>query len=246
MSSIEVHRTHLLSGASRLLTLALLTFGAAHSPGQEAKEWQDPKLTGVNNEPPHATMVICPDAKTAQSIRWANNAERVKSSFYRSLNGDWKYHYATNHAGRVAGLLETGVRRQRVGYSPCALKRGNARLRHSDLRQHPAIPGPATGCGPILPSCRRTIPTTPSTPTGAPSRCPTEWEGRHVFLTFDGVNSFFFLWINGQKVGLGKDSRTPVEFDITKYLRARREPASPSRISAGATVPTLRTRISGA
>src|ERR1019366_10188492 len=45
-----------------------------------------------------------------------------------------------------------------------------------------------------------------------------EWAGRHVFLTFDGVNSFFYLWINGQKVGLGKDSRSPVEFDITQYL----------------------------
>ncbi len=40
-----------------------------------------------------------------------------------------------------------------------------------------------------------------------------------MFLTFDGVNSFFYLWINGEKVGMGKDSRTPVEFDITKYLK---------------------------
>src|ERR1039457_5223711 len=48
---------------------------------------------------------------------------------------------------------------------------------------------------------------------------PGDWAGRHVLLTFDGVNSFFYLWINGQKVGLGKDSRTPVEFDITQYLR---------------------------
>ncbi|HET7625047.1 MAG TPA: glycoside hydrolase family 2 TIM barrel-domain containing protein, partial [Verrucomicrobiae bacterium] len=48
---------------------------------------------------------------------------------------------------------------------------------------------------------------------------PKDWNGRHVFLTFDGVNSFFDLWINGEKVGMGKDSRTPVEFDITKFLK---------------------------
>jgi beta-galactosidase len=48
---------------------------------------------------------------------------------------------------------------------------------------------------------------------------PKDWAGRPVFITFDGVNSFFYLWINGERVGMGKDARTPVEFDITKYLK---------------------------
>src|SRR5258705_2625857 len=82
--------------------LALVTASTLMGADQELKEWENPKLTGLNNQPPHATMIICPDAKTAQSIRLVDNSERTKSSFYRSLNGDWKYHYATNHAGRVA------------------------------------------------------------------------------------------------------------------------------------------------
>jgi len=49
---------------------------------------------------------------------------------------------------------------------------------------------------------------------------PHDWANRRVLLTFDGVNSFFFVWLNGEKVGFGKDSRTPVEFDITQYLKA--------------------------
>lgn len=48
---------------------------------------------------------------------------------------------------------------------------------------------------------------------------PKDWAGQRVFVTFDGVNSFFYLWVNGQKVGLGKDARTPVEFDLTKFLK---------------------------
>jgi len=48
---------------------------------------------------------------------------------------------------------------------------------------------------------------------------PQDWKGRRVLLTFDGVNSFFQLWVNGEKVGLGKDSRTPVEFDITAFVK---------------------------
>ncbi len=51
---------------------------------------------------------------------------------------------------------------------------------------------------------------------------PEDWAGRRVLITFDGVNSFFYLWVNGQKVGMGKDSRTPVEYDLTKYLKPGR------------------------
>lgn len=48
---------------------------------------------------------------------------------------------------------------------------------------------------------------------------PSGWEGRRIFLTFDGVDSAFFLWINGEKVGFSVNSRNAAEFDITKYLK---------------------------
>ena len=38
-------------------------------------------------------------------------------------------------------------------------------------------------------------------------------------LQFDGVDSFFYLWINGQYVGFSKDSRNPARFDISPYLK---------------------------
>jgi hypothetical protein len=65
-------------------------------------DWENPRLVGLNNEPPHATMIICPDARTAMSIRLAANEQRVKSKFYRSLNGNWKYHYSRNPIDRVS------------------------------------------------------------------------------------------------------------------------------------------------
>lgn len=30
---------------------------------------------------------------------------------------------------------------------------------------------------------------------------PQNWEDKEVFINFDGVDSFFYLWINGQYVG---------------------------------------------
>ena len=38
-------------------------------------------------------------------------------------------------------------------------------------------------------------------------------------MQFDGVDSFFYLWINGQYVGFSKDSRNPARFDISPYLK---------------------------
>jgi beta-galactosidase len=49
---------------------------------------------------------------------------------------------------------------------------------------------------------------------------PSDWNGREIFIHFDGVQSAMYLWINGQKIGYSEDSMTPAEFNITKYLKS--------------------------
>ena len=48
---------------------------------------------------------------------------------------------------------------------------------------------------------------------------PADWNGRRVFITFDGVDAAFFIWVNGEKVGYSTNSRNAAEFDITKYVK---------------------------
>ena len=48
---------------------------------------------------------------------------------------------------------------------------------------------------------------------------PDSWDGRQTFLHFDGVQSAFYVWINGQMVGYSEDSMTPAEFNVTPYLQ---------------------------
>ncbi len=58
-------------------------------------------------------------------------------------------------------------------------------------------------------------------PTGCYRRTfslPEGWERERVFLKFDGVASFFRLWVNGEYVGFAKDSRSPSEFDVTSLV----------------------------
>ncbi len=49
---------------------------------------------------------------------------------------------------------------------------------------------------------------------------PAEWVGKEIFVSFQGVESAFYLWVNGQYVGYSEDSYTPSEFDISPYLNA--------------------------
>ena len=48
---------------------------------------------------------------------------------------------------------------------------------------------------------------------------PPAWKGRQVYLHFDGVDSAFYVWVNGHKLGYNEDSRTPAEFNLTPHLK---------------------------
>ena len=199
------------------LSVSVLAAWLAHPTASQAalEDWQDPKLTGVNNEKPHATMVICPDEATAKKIEFVNNAQRVKSQFYRSLNGDWKYHYSQNQLTRVPDFWKPEFDDSKWTTIPVPAnveKHGHGIPIYVNIQypwRKPWTPPFVPGDDPnnTVNSYRHTF------------TLPKEWFGQRVFITFDGVNSFFYLWVNGQKVGLGKDARTPVEFDITKYLK---------------------------
>ncbi|MBK7438292.1 MAG: hypothetical protein IPI77_16190 [Saprospiraceae bacterium] len=49
---------------------------------------------------------------------------------------------------------------------------------------------------------------------------PSTWTGREVILHFGSVTGAMYLYINGQEVGFSKVSKSPAEFDISKYIHA--------------------------
>lgn len=52
------------------------------------------------------------------------------------------------------------------------------------------------------------------------------WTGKQIFIHLGAVNSFFYLWVNGQYMGFSKDSKTPTEFDLTKVLKTGKNTVS--------------------
>ena len=46
-----------------------------------------------------------------------------------------------------------------------------------------------------------------------------QWEGRRLFVSFQGVDSCLYLWFNGVYIGYSSDSRLPAEFEITNVAK---------------------------
>jgi len=195
---------------SRIAVIALIgamcLSGTCPAAGQQPPDWENPKVFDVNKEPPHATLTPYADVKSALLD------DRARSPFVRSLGGSWKFQWVARPADRpmdfyrpdydAGGWDEIPVPSnwQMHGYGlPIYV---NIKYPFSPA-QPPRIPHENNPVG----SYRRTF------------TVPDDWKGRRVFLHFEGVESAFYLWINGRKVGYSQGSRTPAEFDVTAYLK---------------------------
>jgi beta-galactosidase len=143
-------------------------------------------------------------------------ARRAASPWYQSLNGTWKFHgsetvsarpvdfYALDFDATAWDDIEVPSCWQMKGYGYpiyVNMMRDNAHCPWGEM-DPPKIPPGRNAVG----SYWRTF------------TLPRSWNGRRVLLTFDGVESAFYLWCNGRKVGFSKDSRTPAEFDLTDLV----------------------------
>lgn len=59
-------------------------------------------------------------------------------------------------------------------------------------------------------------------PTGAYQRIFTlseGWQGQQTLIKFDGVETYFEVYVNGQYIGFSKGSRLTAEFDISHAVK---------------------------
>ena len=60
-------------------------------------------------------------------------------------------------------------------------------------------------------------------PTGVYERdfdVPKSWNGKRIVLQVGGYESVALVYVNGQEVGLSKDSRLAAEFDVTQFVQS--------------------------
>jgi len=191
----------------RLSFTMLFCIIAATVFSQNLPEWQNPDVVEVNREDPHATRF------SFDSFEQAVAGEKNTSVNFLTLNGTWSFHYADNPDARPMDFYKTDFNDS--DWDQIVVP-SNWELLGYGIPIYSNIPYEWT-LSPNPPE----IPTDHN-PVGSYRRnfvLPDGWGDKQVYIHFGAVKSAFYLWVNGEKVGYSQGSKTPAEFDITKYLK---------------------------
>jgi beta-galactosidase len=168
------------------------------------KYWEDPDVLQVNREAPRAYYIPYGDAESAATRK------RGRSPYYQTLNGSWKFRYH-----RSVREVEDGFYRESADVQAwdqllvpsCWQVNGYDQLHYTNVN-YPIPCDP-----PYVPD---------ENPAGLYVRefqIADQWEKKEKYIVFEGVNSCFYLWVNGEFVGYSQGSRVPAEFQVSAFLR---------------------------
>jgi beta-galactosidase len=194
---------------------------ALAAPANGYPEWNNnPDIFQVNREPAHTSFI--PYGDVASALKGADMISAMlknPSPYYQSLNGQWKFNFAKNPDARPVDFYKET-------YDTSAWKEikvpGEWQLQGYDFPIFTNVTYPFWGNGNST-NVQPPIAPTEYNPVGSYKRTftiPENWSNRQTFISFQGVESAFYVWVNGQKIGYGEDSYTAKEFNITSYLKA--------------------------
>jgi len=193
----------------------------AISEAQKSKnDWENEAIFGINKEPGRATMLLYAsekemkgDAAYQQPWLWPNSSLRVM------LNGQWQFNWVPKPEDRPIDFYKPSFDAsswKTIPVPSCMEMQGYGTPIYTNVtypfrNQPPFIKGQegytvvkepnAVG------SYRRTI------------TVPASWNGREIYLHFNGIYSAAYVWVNGQKVGYTQAPNVDAEFDVTKYIK---------------------------
>ena len=168
-------------------------------------DWSNPEVIQRNTAAPRATFFSYPTIEAAETY------DATASKHYLLLNGDWKFHWSPKPADRPLRFFERNY--------------DDSDWDHITVPSNWEIQGFGTA---IYSNVHYPFPK--DEPNIAPDdnpvgsyrhsfELPNDWQRKQVFLNFDGVSSAFYLWVNGKQVGYSQGSRTPAEFNISRYIK---------------------------
>jgi beta-galactosidase len=180
-----------------------LTLNVIAQDKKALPEWQDVSVISVNKLPARATFFHYNSGEFSKDWKSLKN--------YQLLNGIWKFNWVEKPADRPVDFYKESYNVQH--------------WKNIDVPSDWQMRGYGY---PIYTNIIYPFPLNPPfvneeyNPVGSYKRNFTitkDWEGKEVIVHFGGVNSAFYVWVNGQKVGYSEDSKTPAEFNITKYVK---------------------------
>ena len=178
-----------------------LNFTFLHSQNYE---WEDLSIFSINTEKPHATFY------PFNSEKLLLDNDLTKNSLYNLLNGNWDFKLYRNIDSVPQNFHQKKSNVKKWNKIPVP---ANWQFHSKDFPVYSNIIYPYEINPPYMPKDYN--------PVGLyhkKFKIDKEWSSKEVFIHFGGVNSAFYLWINGNKVGYSEGSKTPAEFNITKYI----------------------------
>lgn len=185
--------------------VTFLIMGLSVMVYSQSVDWENPAVNQINTEPPHATL------KPFEDVDAAFAGDIRKSENFILLNGTWKFHWSENPSQRPEDFYNTDYDYSKWDDLPVP----SDWQRHGyDYPIYSNVPYPFHKNQPFVPK--------DFNPVGSYRHVfeiPENWKHRQVFIHFAGVNSAFYIWVNGEKVGYHEDSKMPAEFNITRYVK---------------------------
>ena len=193
------------------------------------KEWESVEELALNKEYPRAYFFSFDNEAQAAQVR------PEKSPYWLSLNGQWRFHWCKTPDERPKDFYKTNYDASGWDMTPVPSnwnvqgiqKDGKLKYGLPIYVNQPVIFYHERKVDDWRQGVMRTPPQTWTTyeyrnEVGSYIRyfeVPRQWKGREIYIDFDGVDSFFYLWINGKYVGFSKNSRNAASFNISKYLK---------------------------
>ncbi|WP_318445103.1 beta-galactosidase subunit alpha [Photobacterium leiognathi] len=142
------------------------------------------------------------------SVKQATTFQRELSSRFMLLSGQWQFEYFSN----PLLVPEEFYSQPMTQWGQITVPNMWQMEGHGDLQYtDEGFPFPIDV--PFVPS---------DNPTGAYQRTFTlgaDWNDKQTIIKFDGVETYFEVYVNGQYVGFSKGSRLTAEFDISAFVQ---------------------------
>lgn len=177
--------------------------------------WQDATVTHINRMPMTAHYLPFTSENGALAQLKMDDARRfqlnTQNERRRSLDGVWKFKLVKNPSLALTDFFKTSYN---VSDWQNINVPGSWELQGFDAPIYTDVTYPFKANPPFVPQDYN--------PVGHyvhEFTVPENWKGMDVIMDFEGVESAFYLWINGKMVGYSEDSRLPAHFNISKFLK---------------------------
>lgn len=177
--------------------------------------WQDATVTHINRMPMTAHYLPFTSENGALAQLKMDDARRfqlnTQNERRRSLDGVWKFKLVKNPSLALTDFFKTSYN---VSDWQNINVPGSWELQGFDAPIYTDVTYPFKANPPFVPQDYNPIGHYVHEFT-----VPENWKGMDVIMDFEGVESAFYLWINGKMVGYSEDSRLPAHFNISKFLK---------------------------